>query len=46
MSGHVVPMILSIKYYFPYFGESSEIFELIWQDETAGRTYVNPGNSN
>ena len=34
------------KYYLPYFGETSEIFQFTWQDSTAGVSYVYPINSN
>ena len=34
------------RYYLPYFGETSEIFDLMWQDSTVGATYVYPINSN
>ena len=34
------------KYYLPYFGEASEIFQFTWQSSPAGITYVYPINSN
>ena len=34
------------KYYLPYFGETSEIFQFTWQPSTGGTTYVYPINSN
>ena len=34
------------KYYLPYFGETSEIFQFTWQSSTVEKTYVYPINSN
>ena len=34
------------RYYLPYFGETSEVFKLLWQDSTVGATYIYPINSN
>ena len=33
------------RYYLPYFGETSDIFQLTWQSSAAGVTYVYPINS-
>ena len=34
------------RYYLPYFGETSEVFQFTWQNSTAGVTYVYPISSN
>jgi len=34
------------KYYLPYFGESSNIFQFTWQDSTDGVSYIYPINEN
>ena len=34
------------KYYLPYFGETSEIFQFVWEPSKPGVTYVYPINSN
>ena len=33
------------KYYLPYFGETSQVFQFTWQSSTVGTTYVYPINS-
>ena len=34
------------KYYLPYFGETSQVFQLTWEPSPVGVTYIYPINSN